>query len=146
MLSINFHVLFSHLCVFFGDKTIWIFYSFFSEKAMAFHSSVLAWRIPGTGEPGRLPSMGSHRVGHDWSDLAAASAATWNEAEHYLLKNVPSEIWTQTGQLTELFCFHTLFNFRFIESEEYANLSTWPEEDKNVFLTYTPIWTDIKIC
>ena len=39
---------------------------------MATHSSVLAWRIPGTGEPGGLPSMGSHRVGHDWSDLAAA--------------------------------------------------------------------------
>ena len=41
---------------------------------MASHSSVLAWRIPGTGEPGGLPSMGSHRVGHDWSDLAAAAA------------------------------------------------------------------------
>ena len=40
-------------------------------KEMATHSSVLAWRIPGTGEPGGLPSMGSHRVGHDWSDLAA---------------------------------------------------------------------------
>ena len=39
---------------------------------MATHSSVLAWRIPGTGEPGGLPSMGSHRVRHDWSDLAAA--------------------------------------------------------------------------
>ena len=38
------------------------------------HSSVLAWRIPGTGEPGGLPSLGSHRVGHDWSDLAAAAA------------------------------------------------------------------------
>ena len=36
-------------------------------------SSVLAWRIPGMGEPGGLPSMGSHRVGHDWSDLAAAA-------------------------------------------------------------------------
>ena len=35
------------------------------EKEMASHSSVLAWRIPGTGEPGGLPSMGSHRVGHD---------------------------------------------------------------------------------
>ena len=41
------------------------------EKEMATHSSVLAWRIPGTGEPSGLPSMGSHRVGHDWSDLAA---------------------------------------------------------------------------
>ena len=35
------------------------------EKGMATHSSIFAWRIPGTGEPGRLPSMGSHRVGHD---------------------------------------------------------------------------------
>ena len=42
------------------------------EKEMATHSSVLAWRIPGMGEPGGLPSMGSHIVGHDWSDLAAA--------------------------------------------------------------------------
>ena len=46
------------------------------EKDMATHSSVLAWRIPGTGEPGGLPSMGSHRVGHDCSDLAAT--------EHFL--------------------------------------------------------------
>ena len=43
------------------------------EKEMATHSSVLAWRIPGTGEPHGLPSMGSHRVRHDWSDLAAAA-------------------------------------------------------------------------
>ena len=42
---------------------------------MATHSSVLAWRIPGTGEPGGLPSVGSHRVRHDWSNLAAAAAA-----------------------------------------------------------------------
>ena len=41
---------------------------------MAIHSSILAWRIPGTEEPGGLPSMESHRVGHDWSDLAAAAA------------------------------------------------------------------------
>ena len=45
------------------------------EKEMATHSSVLAWRIPGTGEPGGLPSMGSHRVGHNWSDLAVAGRA-----------------------------------------------------------------------
>ena len=43
------------------------------EKEMETHSSILAWRIPGTEEPGELPSMGSHRVGHDWSDLAAAA-------------------------------------------------------------------------
>ena len=47
---------------------------------MPTHSSVLAWRIPGTVEPGGLPSMGSHRVGHDWSDLAAVAAeyTVWN--------------------------------------------------------------------
>ena len=45
------------------------------EKEMATHSGLLAWRIPGTGEPRGLPSMGSYRVGHDWHDLAAAAAA-----------------------------------------------------------------------
>ena len=46
------------------------------KKEMATLSSVLAWRIPGTGEPGGLPSMGSQRVRHDWSDLAAAAACS----------------------------------------------------------------------
>ena len=45
------------------------------EKEMATHFSILAWRIPGTGKPGGLLSVGSHRVGHDRSDLAAAAAA-----------------------------------------------------------------------
>ena len=48
------------------------------EKGMATHSSVLAWKIPGTGEPGGLPSMGSHRVGQDLAAAAAAAAATMN--------------------------------------------------------------------
>jgi len=47
-----------------GDLTF-TFHFHALEKEMATHSSVLAWRIPGTGEPGGLPSMGSHRVGHD---------------------------------------------------------------------------------
>ena len=47
------------------------------EKEAATHSSVLAWRIPGTGEPGGLLSIGSHRVRHDRSNLAAAAAATF---------------------------------------------------------------------
>ena len=46
---------------------------------MATHSSVLDWRIPGTGEPGGLPSMGSYRVGHNRSDLAVA-AAPWKKS------------------------------------------------------------------
>ena len=54
------------------------------EKEMATHSSVLAWRIPGKGEPGGLPSLGSHRVGHNWSDLAAVAAF------HLSFRNNPS--------------------------------------------------------
>ena len=61
-----------------SDTTEWLhFFTFYFdalEKEMATHSSVLAWRIPGMGEPGGLPFMGSHRIGHDWSDLAAAAA------------------------------------------------------------------------
>ena len=49
------------------------------EKEMATHPSVLAWRIPRTGEPGGLPSMGSHRARHDWSDLAAAMCVIYND-------------------------------------------------------------------
>ena len=52
------------------------------EKETATHSSVLAWRIPGMGEPGGLPSMGSHRVRHYWSDLAAAAAHLPDEHCH----------------------------------------------------------------
>ena len=52
------------------------------EKKMATLSSVLAWRIPGTREPGGLPSMGSHRVRHNWSNLVAAAAAA--AAEYFL--------------------------------------------------------------
>ena len=57
------------------------------EKEMAIHSRVLAWRIPGTGKPGRLPSMGLHRVVHDWSDSAAAAAVekTRDSLEKWLI-------------------------------------------------------------
>ena len=55
------------------------------EKEMATHSSVLAWRISGMGEPGGLLSMGSHRVGHDWSDLAAAEIALQFQYMYYFI-------------------------------------------------------------
>ena len=61
------------------------------EKEMTTHSSVLAWRIPGTGEPGGLPSMGSHRVGHGWSDLAVAAAAESEEELKSCLTKVKEE-------------------------------------------------------
>ena len=60
---------------------------------MAAHSSVLAWRIPGTAEPGGLLSVGSHRVGHNWSDFAAAAAA-WIWDEHQL--SLPWRFHTKT--------------------------------------------------
>ena len=60
------------------------------EKEMATHSSVLAWRIPGTGEPGGLLSMGLHRVGHDWSDLAVAAAASKPRQDDSLDISLPS--------------------------------------------------------
>ena len=62
------------------------------EKEMATHSSILAWRIPGTAEPGGLPSMGSQRVRHDWSDLALALAL---ETAHVSMsKKMPSNLWS----------------------------------------------------
>ena len=64
---------------------------------MATHSSVLAWRIPGKAEPGGLTSVGSHRVGHDWSDLAAAAAAAASHEQGFnkwfLFKNPSWEVW-----------------------------------------------------
>ena len=65
------------------------------EKEMAIHSSALAWRIPGTAEPGGLPTMGLHRVGHDWSDSAAAAAAATQN-------NMGKETWGNVSNLTKL--------------------------------------------
>ena len=60
------------------------------EKEMATHSSVLAWRIPGTGEPGGLLSMGSHTVRHNWSNLAAAAAGL--PVHHQLLEPTQTHV------------------------------------------------------
>ena len=61
------------------------------EKEMATHSNVLAWRISGTGEPGGLLSVGSHRVGHDGSDAAAAAASNsykWNHTVFVFVRHL----------------------------------------------------------
>ena len=74
-----------------------------SEKEMAAHSSVLAWRIPGTGEPGGLPSMGSHRVGHAWSDLAAAATIFLLSDTHSHLRPFALDTWcAPSSELPEL--------------------------------------------
>ena len=59
---------------------------------MTTESSVLAWRIPGTGEPDGLPSVGLHRVGHDGNNLAAAAAATAAVAKSCLTLCNPMDI------------------------------------------------------
>ena len=81
------------------------------EKEMATHSSVLAWRIPGTGKPGGLPSLGSHRVRHNWSDLAAvAAAAYW----------APTDLWSSSFSILS-FCLFILF-MGFSRQEHWSGL------------------------
>ena len=83
------------------------------EKEMATHASVLAWRIPGTGEPGGLPSMGSHRVGHDWSDLAGKQLVNfW----HRLGNHTPLLLWYLGIILTSI-----LKVYNFIEIKSYPS-------------------------
>ena len=89
------------------------------EKAMATHSSVLAWRIPGTGEPGGLPSMESHRVGHNLAAAAAAvhkEAKQWHRTEH--LRNIPKTF----GNLVPYFInskIYTFPNFNISENSQH---------------------------
>ena len=88
------------------------------EKEMATHSNVLAWRIPGTGEPGGLPSLGSHRVGHNWSDIAVPNIAYDQEKKckgimaHLLLHNlrVPGTV-LNIWHLKKIILFIYLFYF-----------------------------------
>ena len=80
------------------------------EKEMATHSSVLSWRIPGTVEPGGLPTMGSHRVGHDWSDLAAAHTK-WDIISSFFFSllvqpgTLPGSWDVKSSQFQDLFFF-----------------------------------------
>ena len=70
------------------------------EKEMATHSSVLAWRIPGTEETGGRLSMGLHRVGHNWSDLAAAAAQAKERSLEESLPPQPTERTNPADTLT----------------------------------------------
>ena len=107
------------------------------EKEMATHSSVLAWRIPWTGEPGGLPSMGSHRVRHDWSDLAASFLTihaaqqcfhSANSDQHMLRTRHGTTDWFQIGKgvcqgcilspcLFNLYTEYIMWNARLDESQ-----------------------------
>ena len=83
---------------------------------MATHSSVLAWRIPGTGEPGGLPSMGLRRVGHDRSDLAAAAALKRLLPCHSFTASLKCDFWLWTSYtsfavLMELYTIQLISRF-----------------------------------
>ena len=71
---------------------------------MATHSSVLVWRIPGKGEPGELPSTGSHRVGRDGSDLAAAAAAAYCESYTNTILHISLSIGEGNGTPLQYSC------------------------------------------
>ena len=91
------------------------------EKAMATHSSVLAWRISGTGEPRGLPSIGSHKVGHDWSvSAAAAAAAAWLRLGLSWIKI----LWTF---LKELFAYYVFIELGkiFAKDHRFNKLILW---------------------
>ena len=86
---------------------------------MATHSSVLAWRIPGTEEPGGLPSMGSHRVGHDWSDLAAATALLFTHIlrRHSSIKGFEPKLVALMSSLGIFFSFlDTVYSIKQLEN------------------------------
>ena len=94
---------------------------------MAPHSSILAWRIPGMGEPGGLPSMGSHRVGHNWSNLAAA----WQ----LLIPPVATAgVWNHTAEWRWL---RTLSTILFLA--EWSGSSTEPPKVKSLHNSYSTV-------
>ena len=114
------------------------------EKEMATHSSILAWRIPGSEQPGGLPSMGSHRVGHDWSDLAAAVAAGHLGLQNtaWLGWQTPSEKglcykqedlkWVESKLMTNLNNSFSFWSFREISvprEEASRDLPWWGDKD-----------------
>ena len=103
---------------------------------MATHFGILAWRIPGAGEPGGLTSMGSHRVGHDWSDLAAAAVYQLPVIPLMLKKQMLNILWrparTSGTNTPKRFPFHC----RGLEwksrkpRDTWSNRKIWPWSPK----------------
>ena len=108
------------------------------EKEMATHSSVLAWRIPGTREPGGLPSMGSHRVGHDWSDLAAAAAACRRCKRHGFDSWVGKIPWRREWQPSPVFLPGEIHGQR-----NLVDYSPWGCKSPTGFSDYTTTTTTV---
>ena len=108
------------------------------EKEMATHSSVLAWRIPGMVEPGGLPSMGSHRVGHDWSDLAAAPAL----AGRFLYCWATREAQLTTINIAFPFSFEFSVLYLMIKAKIISSLGTLSKWLKDpCLISWNGMWT-----
>ena len=99
---------------------------------MATHSSVLAWRIPGMGEPGGLPSMGLHRVGYDWSDLAAAASFHMVIRYLYIFFEAMS-VWILCLFLNWFFCVCVSLFFSFKSIQIFWILYPYQIYDVQVF-------------
>ena len=123
---------FSKLCAWLSDFTF-SFHFHALEKEMATHSSVLAWRIPGTGEPGGLPSMGSHRVRHDWSDLAAAAEAFYSSPHFCSWSQNRPQNWNLREKMKKKGIFR--LNFRYIC---YRIFASWLLKAAEFVLGFSP--------
>ena len=114
-----------------------------SSHTLATHSSVLAWRIPGTAEPDGLPSMRSHRVGHDWSDLAAVAAHT----SKVMLKILQARLQQYVNQ--ELQDIQAVFRKGRGTRDQIANIS-WiskkQESSKKHLLLLYWLWQSLWLC
>ena len=127
---------------------------------MATHFSVLAWRIPGIGEPGGLPSMGSHRVGHDWSELAVAAAAA-AAAGFSVLNYLPEFVQTHVHRVMPsnhvILCHPLLFlpsifpsirvfsnkSALHIRSPKYWSFSISPSNEYSGLISFSINWFDL---
>ena len=117
------------------------------EKEMATHSGVLAWRVPGTGEPGALLSMGSHRVRHDWSDLAAAATCMemWKTMNRQT--NLEKEKWIWRNQApwlqTKLRSYSNQNSIVLAHTHTHRNVDQWNRietRDKPMHLWSPNLW------
>ena len=128
---------------------------------MAPHSRTLAWKIPWTGDPGRLLSLGSHRVGHDWSDLAAAAAAAEKNMKELDYCKIKGQTYVSSKKLRENLLFSllesTFLYFCVISSQEERDFFPfiycfkcmskiiWPYFFEDVYLDGTKLSNQIHI-
>ena len=121
------------------------------EKEMATHSSILAWRITGTGEPGGLLSMGSHRVRHDRSDLAAAAGWKGKGNLHSNMSHVRCKHNPESSQASDIIKIHTDICTNKItikQGETCHEIGRWESVDsvKIVFLNLSLSLNRCKLC